>query len=523
MDKNDYNREQLLNEILRETSGSKQRRTMPTRTPTPTQPEEPAPKTAPATSKSSLKEQEAEMAAYEAEFAQMAYHEPEEEQTEPAPEYEQEPAYASASSATSATEIQRSSTYSRNYHVNDSLYDDLEGDSQPFHPEPASHNRTGSKPRKHRREHRVISALVMIIVILAVSITLSSLMIVYGRDLLGINSDSSVKIVTIPDGATVKEIAEILQEEEIISKPGFFVTIAGMSDKDKEIKPGDHELRPDMAYETILSELISDPMDSALSVTLTFPEGIRLVDAADLLEENNVCEADEFLDYFNEDATFGYAYESYLPSFQDEKFYRMEGYLFPDTYTFYQEMDVELVAQKILSNFNSKITQEYYDRMDALNISLDQTITLASMIQAEAGSTDQMPTIASVFWNRLNNATEFPLLQSDPTTKYVEEVIKPHSTSYNQSMYDSYDTYTCTGLPSGPICNPGEDAIYAALYPENTDYYYFYANVDTKETFYARTLEEHYANQEKVAEEQEAAAAAEAEAAEENVDDDTEE
>lgn len=400
-----------------------------------------------------------------------------------------------------------SQTASRRFSI-DPLYADLEGESQPFRPELARAAGTeplSTRPRKKRKKHRVVTALIMIIVIIAVSVLLSSLMIVYGRDLLGIDSDSSTKIVTIPQGATVKDVAQVLEEAGIIDKPEFFVLIAGMSDKDGDIKPGDHELRADMAYETILSELVSDPLDSALSVSVTFPEGIRLVDAADLLEENNVCDASEFLDYFDNDAQFGLAYEEYLPSFQDEKFYHMEGYLFPDTYTFYQEMDVELVCEKILSNFNSKITTEMYDRMEALDLSLDDTITLASMIQAEAGNTEQMATISSVFWNRLNNATEYPLLQSDPTTKYVEEVIKPHSESYDQDLYDSYDTYVCTGLPAGPIGNPGLDAITAALYPENTNYYYFYSNIDTKETFFAETLQEHEANQEKVKQQQAAA------------------
>lgn len=388
---------------------------------------------------------------------------------------------------------------------------DLEGDSQTATlPSEEAHPTRTSHTGKRRKKHRILSALVMTFVIIAVSIILSVVLIIYGRDLLGINSDSSTKIVTIPNGATLEEIAEILKEENIISQPNFFVMIAGMSNKDTNIRPGDHELRPDMAYETILSELTSDPLDEEFSVTLTFPEGIRLVDAADLLEENNVCDADEFLDYFNNDATsFGYAYEEYLPSFQDEKFYKMEGYLFPDTYTFYQEMSVELVAEKILSNFNSKIDPAYYDRMQVLGLNLDETITLASMIQAEAGTTEQMADISSVFWNRLNNATEYPLLQSDPTTNYVEEVIKPHSETYNQALYDAYDTYTSPGLPPGPICNPGSDAIYAALYPNNTNYYYFYANLDTGETYFARTLEEHDANQAMVASMQASASEAE--------------
>lgn len=508
MDNKDYNRDKLLDEILRETASQKASAETPKEEPPRAVPErQPEPeRKAPVSHAFPTQEQ-----------PQAPEPEPE---PSAAPSYEPEPVF------TASRPVQKEDTLSENswnprpqsrpYSVSDPLYDDLEGESQPFRPEPV-HNNPEARPRKKRKKHRGISALIMIIVIIAVSVLLSSLLIVYGQDLLGINSDSSTKIVTIPQGASMDEIAETLEANDIIAKPDFFVFIAGMSDKDTDIKPGDHELRPDMAYETILSELVSDPLDSALSVNITFPEGIRLVDAAELLEENNVCDSEEFMDYFNNDAKFGFAYEEYLPSFQDEKFYHMEGYLFPDTYTFYQEMNVELVCQKILSNFNSKILPEYYDRMEALDMTLDETIALASMIQAEAGNTEQMATISSVFWNRLNNASEYPLLQSDPTTKYVEEVIKPHSQSYNQALYDSYDTYTCTGLPAGPICNPGSDAIYAALYPANTSYYYFYSNIDTKETFFAETLEEHDANQQKVKEQQEAAAAT-AEAAAETED-----
>lgn len=498
MDNKDFNRDKLLNDILRETAAPESAPAAPRQSaPTPKQPEPTSQPAAPETAP------QAEPTAPQLAAAPW----------EAAEAQERTAMFDNTQWSTGNTDTGTASRYA----ADSRLYADLEGDSQPFHPEPvhnSSAGAAGKRPRKKRKQHRVISALIMIVIIIGVSILLSSALIVYGRDLLGINSDSSTKIVTIPQGASMKEIAETLQQADIISKPDFFVFIAGMSDKDKDIKPGDHELRPDMAYETILSELVSKPLDSALSVSVTFPEGIRLVDAADLLEENNVCDADDFLDYFNHDAKFGYAYEDYLPSFQDEKFYQMEGYLFPDTYTFYQEMDVSLVCQKILENFNSKITKDMYDRMDALNMTLDQTITLASMIQAEAGNTEQMATISSVFWNRLNNATEYPLLQSDPTTKYVEEVIKPHSESYNEDLYTSYDTYQCTGLPAGPIGNPGSEAIQAALYPDNTNYYFFYSNIDTKETYFAETIQEHEANQQKVQEQQ--AAAEESAAAAEN-------
>lgn len=384
----------------------------------------------------------------------------------------------------------------------DSLYADLEGISQRStyqEQTPREMDREHQRHKKRRKKHRVLSGLIMTIIILVASVALSWSLIIYGQDLLGINSDSSTKIITVPSGATMEDVAALLESEGIISRPDFFLFIADMSNKDTDIKAGDHELRADMAYETILEELTSSPLNGATSVSVLFPEGIRLVDAAQLLEDNNVCDADEFLDYFNNEASFGLTFEDYLPSFTDGKFYIMEGYCFPDTYTFYQEMNVELVCQKILDNFNSKIPTDYYERMSALGLSLDETITLASIIQREAGSVEDMATISSVFWNRLNNSTEYPLLQSDPTSAYVEEIIKPNSMTYNQDLYDSYDTYVSPGLPAGPICNPGADAIEAALYPETTNYYYFYADVETGITYYARTLEEHEENQAMVA------------------------
>jgi UPF0755 protein len=118
-----------------------------------------------------------------------------------------------------------------------------------------------------------------------------------------------------------------------------------------------------------------------------------------------------------------------------------------------------------------------------------------------------MKDVASVFWNRLNDPANFTRLQSDPTSKYVEKVIKPNIDLEDELIYEAYDTYICTGLPAGAIGNPGMDAIEAVLYPNETNYYYFYANVDTGVTYFATTLEEHYANEEMVKQQQAEAAA----------------
>lgn len=375
----------------------------------------------------------------------------------------------------------------------DSLYDDLDGISQTHVHKRKTTANTKGKKKKNRKGMRALRSIILTVFILGVSILLALIIITYGRDVLGINNDNTTKIVTIPTGSDTEEIAEILEKEGIITYPKLFKIFAGLSGKDAKFTAGDHELRPDMAYDTIFENLASPSLGSEDVVNIAFPEGITLVEAADLLEEQGVCDAEEFIDYFNNNSKCGLAYEEHLPSFTSEKFYKMEGYLFPDTYQFYTNMDVKLVCQKILRNFNSKITERDYARMAELNISLDETIILASMIQSEAGSLDQMTRISSVFWNRLNNPDKYPKLQSDPTGNYVEEVIKPHIDAYNQEMFDGYDTYVCNGLPAGAICNPGYDAIQAALYPASTDYYYFYSNLNTKETYFSRTLQEHEA------------------------------
>ncbi len=376
----------------------------------------------------------------------------------------------------------------------DSLYSDLDGISQTqVHKKKAGSSNYKGRKKSKKKKNRALRSIILTGVILCISLVLAFLIIIYGRDVLGVSNDSTTKIVTIPTGSSTEEISEILKDEGVITYPMLFRVMAGLSGKDEYFTAGDHELRADMAYDTIFENLASPSLGSNDVVNIAFPEGIRLVEAAELLEEQGVCDADDFIDYFNNKSTFGLDYESYLPSFTNDKFYKMEGYLFPDTYQFYTNMDVDLVCQKILRNFNDKITKRDYERMDELGISLDETIILASMIQREAGSLDQMTRISSVFWNRLNNPETFPKLQSDPTSGYVEDFIKPHIESYDEELFNAYDTYVCDGLPAGAICNPGYDAIQAALYPASTDYFYFYSNLNTKETYFSRTLEEHEA------------------------------
>lgn len=378
------------------------------------------------------------------------------------------------------------------------------------HREEGQESRRQSRPigkkRKKRRRHRstkVYGVLIMLTLIFVISISLALGIIAVGKDMLGINGTETLVLFNIPEGATTAEIAEDLHEAGIIEIPKAFIYFSRLSNADAAYIAGDHEVSSAMAYETIINELTGTALeDDVVVVDVMFPEGISLREAAKKLEENDVCEAQRFLYYFNA-AGLGYDFEQYLPKGSSKlKFDRMEGYLFPDTYTFYEGMEPDDVCRKIYMNFNLKMKPEYYERMEELNITLDETIILASMVQAEAANTAEMPKIASVFWNRLHNSDEYPLLQSDPTRYYVEDVIKPNIEIPDDLIYEAYDTYTCYGLPAGAIGNPGIHAIEAVLYPADTDYYYFYANVETGVTYFASTLEEHEQNIEMVAQQQ---------------------
>ncbi len=370
----------------------------------------------------------------------------------------------------------------------------------PAYPPPPQRRSTGNrkKKKKKKRRSRVPGILILTTFIFGVSIILSLVIIGYGKDMFGIGKSDKTHLIIIPENASTEEVASMLETDGIIKSPKFFSLFTRLRNNDKPYISGEHFIRPNMAYETIINELTTiEEEEINESVEVTFPEGITLIDAAKELEENGVCSADDFLFYFNSGG-FGYDFESRLPTDQSIKFMRMEGYLFPDTYYFYLDMDPEQVCQKIYMNFNDKMTEGRLEKLDNLGISLDEMITLASVVQKEAATTGTMTLVASVFWNRLRNADVFPLLQSDPTSNYANDVVRPNMEVVDETIVNSYDTYKSPGLPPGAICNPGIEAIDAVLDDYQSNYFYFIANINTGVTLFAETLEEHYANEEKI-------------------------
>ncbi len=222
------------------------------------------------------------------------------------------------------------------------------------------------------------------------------------------------------------------------------------------------------------------------TVKLTFIEGGTVETYAKKLEEANVCSAEDFLAAINEVDFTNYSFIKSIADTKDARAYFLEGYLFPDTYEFYKYEKPASVIKRFLNNMNSsKLTKERYDDAEKLGMTIDQVLTLASIIQKESGDPDDMYKISSVFHNRLKNWGENGKLQSDVTTFYAQTLPEQYRSAY--------DTYICSGLPVGAVCNPGLDAIKAALHPAKTNYYYFVADVNGK-TYFARTLAEHERN-----------------------------
>ncbi|MGN0667339.1 MAG: endolytic transglycosylase MltG [Huintestinicola sp.] len=348
------------------------------------------------------------------------------------------------------------------------------------------------KKRRKKTHGRLVFALVMTTVIISASILCAAGVITVAKEILGLGRADTELAVEIPENASTEEIAEILLEEGVIGNAKIFRVVSKIRGGDGFYMAGSHKLTQNMPYSDIIEELCSEAINDREFVDITFPEGIRLIEAADKLEEAGVCSASDFIYTFNS-SVFGFDFEEHVKT-SSMKFYKMEGYFFPDTYRFYLDEDPKTVAKKVCKNFEYKITPDYYGRMDDLGLTLEETLTLASIVQREASHPTDMKLVASVFHNRLNNPDTFPLLQSDPTSGYVRDVIKPNIEVKSQKMFDAYDTYVGAGLPPGPICNPGIDAIEAVLYPRETDYFFFCSDLETEEFFFARTLEEHEEN-----------------------------
>ncbi len=368
--------------------------------------------------------------------------------------------------------------------------------------------------KENRKNSKAVNTLSSLALSLAIIIFFSVVLCVYGirciNDILALKTEDKTVEVTISDGMSDGQVINILKKNDLINNRLFckmFLKVIHITDDDYNggnYVSGVYTLSPDMGLEKMLSTIQADFTQSE-TVTLTFPEGWTVDQIAQKLEANEVCTAASFITTL-QSVDFSEEYD-FLKSVDNKemRFRALEGYIYPDTYEFYVGETSSSVVRRFLDNFKNRWIESYQEQANSLGMSVDDIVTLASILQKEAATNSQMSTISSILYNRLSSSN-FQWLQCDSTETYLLETIKPTLTSSSEDSdkylkyRDLYDTYSteCTGLPLGPICNPGDSAIYAALHPEDTNYFYF-RHDDKGKVYYASSFAEHEQNGRKIA------------------------
>ncbi len=299
------------------------------------------------------------------------------------------------------------------------------------------------------------------------------------------------KDIEIPIGSSVTAIANILEDGDIIKDATIFKYYIKFKNE-SGFQAGQYELSPSMTFDQIIQSLKTGKVVREVDFKVTIPEGLWLEDIAGRIAKQTGQTKEEVFTTLN-DPAFIEQMMNEFPFILTEDIlnesikYPLEGYLFPATYSYYEdEHTVEAIVRKMLSK-TSDVLMEYQGLLEERQLTVHQALTLASLIEEEATESVDRHLISSVFYNRMEIGMP---LQTDPTVLYAKGEHQER-TMYEDLEIDSpYNTYTNAGLPPGPIANPGVSSIEAALNPEETNYLYFLATPEGQVLF-SETLEEH--------------------------------
>lgn len=342
----------------------------------------------------------------------------------------------------------------------------------------------------------MVRALVYLVVVTVVAAIISIFVINVGNDVFAFVKSDEVIDVEIPENATSADIADILYENGVIKYKSVFKFYGKLKKISDDYVAGEYSVTPMMNYETLYYEFREKPVSGTSWITI--PEGYTVDEIIDLMVSYGIGTKEGYVDAINNyDFDYWFVKELKDSGWDQNRFYRLEGYLFPDTYEFYNASSEVTVINKMLSRFDDIYTEAYKNRAAELNMTTDKIVIIASMIEKEAGQSSDYRNVSSVFYNRLNNAGKFSKLESDATVVYAiqhDTGERPKEVTGETIQYQSpYNTYTNDGLPPGAISNPGMNALKYALYPADTKYFYFVSSGDGV-TLFASTNAEHENN-----------------------------
>lgn len=360
--------------------------------------------------------------------------------------------------------------------------------------EPSQSNTRRATKRHRSAMSRVAGAFLYVLLVIVGSGVLATVGWIWACDLLGLNKEPVSIEVTIDDDTDFDAVVDLLEDEGLIQYKFLFKLYATFSHAQDKIAPGRYELNTEMDYHALVSSM-SSSSSTRLTTNVTIQEGLTIDQLFTLLDERGVCSVERLQDMAaNHDYAFDWLRDRPLGDY-----HRLEGYLFPDTYTFEMGENPKYVLNKMLVNFDAKMDKymPQYTGEDA-QYSLHDIVTIASMIEKETDGTNNEErndyrSIASVIYNRLENpaAETVGYLQIDATLVYLNGGKVP--TLADREIDSPYNTYLHQGLPPGPISNPGMQSLLAAMNPADTNYYFYVLNPETKQHEYTRTYAEHEA------------------------------
>jgi len=282
-------------------------------------------------------------------------------------------------------------------------------------------------------------------------------------------------VVEIPEGASFKDVSNLLGEKGLIMSPFWFRLLGKVQDADRKVKPGEYDLHTAMRPAEILNMLVTGKV---IKYTVLVQEGFTARQIGKLLDEARIVKEADVARLVS-DPLFIKSLGVDGPT--------LEGYLFPDTYYFPRRAKAEEVVKAMVAGFRQAYTPEMQARAASIGMTERQVMTLASIIEKETGQDEERPLISAVFHNRLKRKVP---LQSDPTVIYGITNFNGNLTRADLMRRTPFNTYTSTGLPPGPIASPGSKSIIAALNPAPVDYIFFVSKNDGTHQF-STTLSEH--------------------------------
>ena len=349
------------------------------------------------------------------------------------------------------------------------------------------------EPAKRGRHHRRRFPWVAVIMLVCIAVVVLAVTQIGRNWLVPANAnDTQIVEVEIPEGTPVSTMGDMLEEQGLIRSSSAFSLLVRVQGAAANLQAGVHDLSPSMTMPEIVAAL-QEGAEEAGMLKVTVNEGLTVDQIAEVVADSTSYSAEDFLNLMSNQEFLAQLVQQYpilTDSYNNPNVrYVLEGYLFPATYDVAQGETLESLVTQMVDKTN-EVLSKYQADIDASSYSLQDIMSIASLVEKEGQTTEDRKLIAGVFYNRLEQGMP---IQSDISVLYALGTHKEMVTYDDLEVDSPYNLYTNAGLPPGPMNSPSEDAIAAALEPTDNDYLYFYANLKTGEVFYTDDYEQHQA------------------------------